>query len=45
MKQSGFDAFMVLLEVGVRGVFEWLCNEVGIKAIKNLKGALGRLSH
>ena len=43
---------MVALEIGCRGVvdlrnhanIEGICNEVGIRAIKKMRGALGRLA-
>ena len=50
--QAGYDARNLPLEIGCRGVInlrnaaalEYICNQVGIKAIKKLKGALGRIA-
>ena len=50
--QAGFDARNLPLEIGCRGVInqrnaatlEYICNQVGIKAIQKLKGALGRIA-
>ena len=52
LKGSGFNATMIALEIGCRGVvdlrnnanIEGVCNDVGIRAIKKLRGALGRLA-
>ena len=50
--QAGYDARNLPLEIGCRGVInlrnaatlEYICNQVGIRAIKKLKGALGRIA-
>ena len=52
LKENGLNASMVALEIGCRGVvdlrnnanIEGICNEVGIRAIKKMRGALGRLA-
>ena len=52
LKDNGLNASMVALEVGCRGVIdlrnhaniEGICNKVGIRAIKKMRGALGRLA-
>ena len=52
LAQAGFDARNLPLEIGCRGVInqrnaaalEYICNQVGIKAIQKLKGALGRIA-
>ena len=50
--QAGYDARNLPLEIGCRGVInlrnaatlEYICNQVGIRAIKKLKGDLGRIA-
>ena len=52
LKEAGFDSRNLPLEIGCRGVInqrnaanlEFICNQVGIRGIKKLKGALGRIA-
>ena len=52
LREAGFDARNMPLEIGCRGVInlrnaanlEYICNLVGIKGIQKLKGALGRIA-
>ena len=52
LREAGFDARNMALEIGCRGVInlrnaanlEYICNLVGIKGIKKLKGVLGRIA-
>ena len=52
LREAGFDARNMALEIGCRGVInlrnaanlEYICNLVGIKGIQKLKGALGRIA-
>ena len=52
LREAGYDARNLPLEIGCRGVInqrnaanlEYICNQVGIRSIKKLKGALGRVA-
>ena len=52
LREAGYDARNLPLEIGCRGVInqrnaanlEYICNQVGIRGIKKLKGALGRVA-
>ena len=52
LRQGGYDVRNLPLEIGCRGVInlrnaanlEYICNLVGIRAIQELKGALGRIA-
>ena len=52
LKEAGYDSRNLPLEIGCRGVInqrnaanlEFICNQVGIRGIKKLKGALGRVA-
>ena len=52
LKAGGFDARNLPLEIGCRGVInqrnsanlEYMCNLIGIRGIKKLRGALGRIA-
>ena len=52
LREAGYDARNLPLEIGCRGVInqrnaanlEFICNQVGIRSTKKLKGALGRVA-